>query len=111
MSRFTEFGFFALMVLASRGANAQPLSLVTPFTAATVKDYVAICKTDSDLCSLEVAIAVTNKVDLGMSSEICAKSKNDDGAVLNWLIAHPETFQMKREDGIYLALKSIYPCG
>jgi hypothetical protein len=111
MSKFTEFGCFALLMLASGATNAQPLPTVTPFTAVTVKDYVATCKSNPDLCDLEVAIAMTNKLDLGASSEICVKSQENDGAVTNWLIAHPDTFQMKREDGIYLALKSIYHCG
>jgi hypothetical protein len=110
LPRLRIFCLCTPLMLMAQGANAQFSPPATPLSAVTVRDYVTACKAQTNLCVLEVAITVVTKVDATAPPQFCMQSKYDDDAVLNWLNSHPETFQLPREDGILLALKSIFPC-
>ena len=49
-----------------------------------------------------------NKFEFG--GIICLPSLDYGKPVPAWLTSHAETHAMPTEDGIYLALKSLYPC-
>ena len=99
-----------LVVLFAHGASAMPPSSLKPFTAATVRDYLSACKMHHDTCALEVGSALVDKLDYKGVAQVCLASGFDPNAVIAWLGSHQEVQQLPRQDGIYLALKSLYAC-
>ena len=110
--KIASFSFLALMVGA--GANAQTAlsnaETTNVYSAPTVKDFLAACKTDQDGCVDEVGNALLDKMRFDGSSDICFDSLTYGRAVPGWLGAHPNVSGMNTEDGIYTALKALYPC-
>jgi hypothetical protein len=98
-----------LLVGSQNAHSALPLS-VRPFSAATVNDFLLACKIHPNTCIDEVGSALLHKINFNSEPEICPTSVDYAAAVPRWLSAHPETSQMQTEDGIYLALKTLYPC-
>ncbi len=78
------------------------------FSAPTVNDFLVACRTDQSACINEVGSAIMNKFEFG--GVICLPSEDYGKPVPAWLTAHAETHGMPTEDGIYLAVKSLYPC-
>jgi hypothetical protein len=95
-----------LLSIATAAYSAEPPS---PLGAVTVNDFLAACRFDASSCSDRIGGALLNKfaVDTG---EVCLLSADYAKAVPIWLSAHPETFGMATNDGIYGALKALYPC-
>jgi hypothetical protein len=87
--------------------NYQPMNI---YASATVKDFVAACKIDKSSCINEVGSALMDKMVLDGNSSICIDQVNYGAAVPDWLAAHPQTAAMKTGDGIYAALRALYPC-
>ena len=81
-----------------------------PFSAAIVRDYIAACRIHPQGCSLEIGEALINKIELRGPAQVCLSSGYDEHVILAWLISHPDINQMPTQDGIYLAIKSLYPC-
>jgi hypothetical protein len=94
---------------AARISAAAPVSPL-PTSAATVSDYLIACEIHHDTCSLKVGNALVDKIDLQGTAQLCLDSGYDVNAILKWLSSHPDTHQMPTEDGIYVAMKSLYPC-
>jgi hypothetical protein len=86
-------------------------SAPSPFSASTVNDFLVACRGDPGGCSEEVGTALMDKMIFDGTANICLPSTNYAAAVPGWLSAHPETHAMSAEDGIYLTLKKLYPCG
>ena len=80
------------------------------YATATVKDFLAACKSDQSSCIDEVGSALMDKMVLDGKNSICIETVNYGAAVPGWLIAHPQTASMPTEDGIYTALRALYPC-
>jgi hypothetical protein len=110
MCRFKNTYFVFLLALVAPSAYSETSPYPEPFSAVTVKDYLASCKIHSDTCALEVGNALMDKIDFRGASQVCLNSGYDAHAILDWLISHPETHRMPTEDGIYLAMRSLYPC-
>ena len=110
MRRFTNTYFVFLLTLVAPSAYSETLTSPEPFSAVTVKDYLATCIIHNDTCALEVGNALIDKIDLRGASQVCLNSGYDAHEILDWLISHPETHGMPTEDGIYLAMRSLYPC-
>jgi hypothetical protein len=117
----TNIAFIALFLIsacgaafaqsASSAAKPEPLvdqAPVSVFSAPTVSEYLAACKTDQGGCIDEVGSALMDKFQF--RGDICLPSVNYADAVPGWLDSHNQTYAMASEDGIYLALKSLYPC-
>jgi hypothetical protein len=110
MSRFNNTYFVFLLTLTTPSAYSETPTSLEPYSAVTVKEYLATCKIHIDSCSLEVGNALMNKIDFRDTAQVCLNSGYDAHAILDWLVSHPETHQMPTEDGIYLAMRSLYPC-
>jgi len=91
-------------------AFGQPLSAppLSPYSAPTVNEFLTACRTDPADCVNEVGSAEMAKFQFDGS--LCLPSVDYAKPVPDWLQAHAETHAMPTEDGIYLALKSLYPC-
>lgn len=103
-----------LQVSNASCATAAPASPAaapaSPFSASTVNDFLAACRGDQGGCQDEVGNALLDKMKYDGSTTICLPSAEYAQAVPAWLDSHPETHQMPLEDGIFLALKSLYVC-
>jgi hypothetical protein len=83
-----------------------------PGEASSVGEFLADCQQDRTECdNFEAAIAVT------MGSEepapFCLPAPTPDSvwkSIFDWLVAHSETHSMSWADGVYLAMKTLYPC-
>ena len=73
-----------------------------------MREFLAACKTDSADCINEVGSAEMDKFEY--NGTLCLPSVDYAQPVPQWLTAHPDTLAMPTEDGIYLALKTLYPC-
>lgn len=73
-----------------------------------MNDFLVACRADQSACIDEVGSAVMNKFEYG--GIICLPSEDYGKPVPAWLAAHAETHAMPADDGIYLAVKSLYPC-
>jgi len=97
----------ALSALPARAADEAPPQIGT---------FLSYCKSDSKGCAdkisgISFAMLVTSPID----HKWCPTKEADDVDVLapkvvQWLTAHPETNDMKTNDGIQLALSQLYPC-
>lgn len=94
------------------GVSRAPLlgATLSPYSAANVSDFLAACRADQNACVAEVGNALMNKIRLDGTSGICISSTDYAAKVPTWLGAHQDTFKMPPEEGIYLALQSLYPC-
>ena len=94
-------------------SQITPLRDVAPsvsvFSAPTVNDFLIACRTDQGGCVDEVGSALMDKFQY--QGDICLPGVDYASAVPGWLSSHDQTHAMRTEDGIYLALKSLYPCG
>ena len=109
MRKFMKFGCSLILLLVTQSAYTAPFSF-RPFSAVTVNDYLAACTIHQNTCISEVGTALLDKIHYEAAPEICLSSVDYAAAVPKWLGDHPETFKMPTEDGIYLALKTLYPC-
>ena len=81
-------------------ANAQ----VEP----TVKGWLGSCQRDFVTCDMDVS---ANEADSGVAREcIPAADMVETRAVVNWLTAHPETYNEDSQRGIQTALVALYKC-
>jgi len=110
----TNLAFIALFFISACGvAAAQPASStdqapVSVFSAPTVGEFLGACKADQGGCIDEVGSALMDKFQF--RGDICLPSVSYAAAVPGWLDSHAQTRTLATEDGIYLALKSLYPC-
>jgi hypothetical protein len=81
------------------------------FSAPTVGEFLNACRRDQSGCVEEVGTALLDKLTMDGTAAVCLPSTNYAAAVPGWLNSHPETHNMPTEDGIYLTLKTLYPCG
>ena len=88
-------------------ADPSPTSV---YGAATINGFLAACRTDQGGCMDEVGTALMDKMDYSGTSQVCISSADYGKAVPGWLSTHPQTSNMPTEDGIYLAIKTLYPC-
>jgi len=83
----------------------------SPFASANVGDFLATCKANEGGCIDEVGTALMDKYDYSGNNSLCLTSVDYAEPVIIWLTQHSETRGMATEDGIFLALKTIYRCG
>ena len=114
------------LCLGAAGAFAQPAAsamtsanpVISPahpdpdsiYGAATVGAFLAACRGDQGGCMDEVGTALMDKMDYSGTSRVCISSPDYGQPVPAWLSAHPQTANMPTEDGIYLAIETLYPC-
>lgn len=80
------------------------------YSSTTVSDFVNACKNNPDGCNDVIGKALMDKMQFDGKSHICLASVRYGDPVPKWLMAHPDTLTMATEDGIYEALKALYPC-
>jgi hypothetical protein len=98
-------GVFSLLL--TNPVNAAP----SVFSAPTIKDYLIACSDDQSGCINKVGSVLMDKFAADGSTAICLPSPDYAEAVPKWLRSHPEMQNLPTEDGIYLTLKEMYPCG
>ena len=81
------------------------------YSAPTVNDFLIACRSDQSGCADEVGSALMDKMISDGTANICLSSTDYAAAVPEWLSSHPETHNLPTEDGIYLSLRKLYPCG
>jgi len=86
-------------------------SELSPFTAVTVGDFLDACRSNQASCTDEIGVALLDKLNLKGAADTCLPSTDYTEAVPAWLNSHPQARNMPTEDGIYLSLKALYPCG
>lgn len=91
-------------------ADAFAAHQKSPSEAATVGEFVEACGRDAFHCEYKMRNAAINKINTQGATSICIRDKHPRQPVLAWLKAHPETYQMPTEDGLYQAYVSLYPC-
>jgi hypothetical protein len=94
----------------SGAATQDAAQQMSPSEAATVSEFVASCDHDVFQCESRMRMAVLDKVITKDATSICIKDVHPQKPVIAWLRAHPETYKMATEDGLYTAYKSLYPC-
>jgi hypothetical protein len=98
-------------VPATEPAAAQHAAQQTsPSEAATVSEFVTSCDRNISQCAFTMREAVLDKLLTRDATSICFTNVNPQEPVIAWLRAHPETYNMATEDGLYVAYKSLYPC-
>jgi hypothetical protein len=100
--------FVAPVAFAPLRAQPLPGPPLSPYSAATVNDFLVACRADPADCTNEVGSAEMDKFQFDGS--LCLPSIDYAKPVPGWLETHTETHAMRTEDGIYLALKTLYPC-
>ena len=96
---------------SSNTALPVPVSGVpTVYSSTTVSDFVNACKNSQEGCNDVIGEALMDKMQFDGKSHICLASVSYGDPVPKWLMAHPSTLTMATEDGIYEALKALYPC-
>jgi hypothetical protein len=96
---------------AATPAAAQDAALQkSPSEAATVVECVTSCDHDSSQCEHMMRMAVLDKLLAKDATSICMTDVHPQKPVIAWLRAHPETYKMATEDGLYTAYKNLYPC-
>ena len=98
-----------MLLLLSPMAVAHAADPPSPFGAATVDDFLVACRINQGSCSAAVGTALLSNMGTSPGA-ICLQSPDYAQRIPVWLAAHPETFQMTAGDGIYVALKALYPC-
>ena len=83
---------------------------IGPWNAPTIEQFLPVCLKNIDLCDDEVRDALLDKLDLESAPEVCITGTHFQAPVIDWLIRHPETHHLEREEGIYIAFKGVYPC-
>jgi hypothetical protein len=108
-----------LLPVVNRACSASPQfpaplpvhSALSTYSAPDVNDFLIACRSDPSGCADEVGAALMDKMTFDGTANICLPSTDYAVAVPAWLSSHPETHNMPTEDGIYLTLKKLYPCG
>jgi hypothetical protein len=99
------------MLLSLLAGRAYSANLVP---ATTVGDFIKYCASNKDECDNEITSVSVNDVANGPPFYICYPSttKNEDinPTVLKWLSDHQGSLKMETDNGIYLALRTLYPC-
>jgi hypothetical protein len=103
--------------LAQTGAKAPgpatPSPMVIPdsvYSSANVGRFLTVCSGDQGGCADEVGNALMLKMGFDGSADICLPGADYSGPVIDYLKTHPETHAMRTEDGIYLAIRTVYAC-
>ena len=97
----------AAMSLPAMAANTQQDA---PFEAATVQAFLTACERDSSQCDYEIRETLLDKLPAQGAVSVCLNGAHYQKPVIAWLKAHPESQPMATEDGIYAAIRSLYPC-
>jgi hypothetical protein len=99
-------------------AQAEPLprdiptpAPVLPLTAGTAGEFAKDCVNNDMSCADVIGMTLTDKINFARTIPICLPGTDYAHGVVRWLNAHPETASMSTEDGIFLALKTVYACG
>ena len=114
MTRHTLL-FLSLVVLAGP-AQAQsapePGASVpsAPFEAGSVREFLSSCGHDMSQCDFEIRTALLDKLHEPDATSVCLKGAHYQAPVIAWLEDHTESWSMPTEDGIYTAVKNLYPC-
>lgn len=128
-SRIFVLLVFALAPVMVRAADAPTVPKGPPIGApggaydpVTVGDYVRTCEnlgsnlssTDGQLCAFPLDMTAALEVQNHPKS-LCLKAAPGDSpemfnAVMAWLKTRPELKDVRKEDGVFLALKALYSC-
>lgn len=106
----------ALLLLLSRAyaatpaPPAQPAPVILASNATTVAAFLNACSADQAGCSDEIGTALLDKMKYDGTSTLCLPSPDYAQPAIVWLNTHPEDRGMATEDGIFLALKTLYAC-
>lgn len=98
----------------SSGSPSERLYLSdpdSPYAAATAGQFAAACEKDQASCVGRIGNVLMSRILGSGSSHICLPGISYANAVAPWLNAHPEDANMSADDGISLALTTIYKCG
>jgi hypothetical protein len=79
--------------------------------AATVSEFVSSCDRDASQCAFRMRQAVLDKLLTKDATSICFPDVDPPKLVIAWLRAHPESYNMATEDGLYAAYTNLYRCG
>lgn len=97
----------ALPALPAAGQQANSRS---PFLAVTAGDFANACKNEKGGCADMIGEVLLNEILYSNTAHICLPDANYPDRIPTWLLAHPETSQMAVQDGIYLAITTLYRC-
>jgi hypothetical protein len=106
----------ALLLLLSRAyaatpmPPAQPTPVILASNAPTIAAFLSACGADQAGCADEVGTALLDEMKYDGTSTLCLPSPDYAQPAISWLNAHPEDRGMATEDGIFLALKTLYAC-
>jgi hypothetical protein len=81
-----------------------------PLTAKTAGEFATDCLSDETDCASVIGKSLMDNMELARALDICLPGADYAHGVVIWLNAHPEAAPMRTEDGIFLALKTIYAC-
>jgi hypothetical protein len=117
MWRLRTFLSLAFCILSVRSAPAAMPTASQNFSqrkapsdAATVSEFIATCDGVLWGCEYKMRQAVLNNINTRDAASICLTDAHPRTRVMAWLKAHPETYNMATEDGLYTSYKSLYRC-
>ncbi|MDB5740053.1 MAG: hypothetical protein JWP16_1093 [Alphaproteobacteria bacterium] len=99
-----------LLLLSGFMADATALEPASPVGAATVKVFLAGCRRDQGGCALAIGSVLLDRTNFTGPSAFCLRTTDYVGPLTRWLTDNPATAQMSPNEGIFLALKTVYPC-
>jgi hypothetical protein len=99
-----------LLLLSGMISNAAALEPASPVGAATIKVFLAGCQRDQGGCALAIGSVLLDRMNFTGPSAFCLRTTNYVGPLTGWLTNNPATAPMSPDEGIFLALKAVYPC-
>jgi hypothetical protein len=110
-----------LFLMTAHAANVPPAALSnaprfsespnSPYAATTSSQFAADCGLDQASCLAMIGNILMDRIEFSPTSHICLPGITYGDAVAPWLRAHPETSNMSVEDGVFLAITTLYKCG
>ena len=94
----------------SQARGAVPSLTLQPYAVQTAGEFARECAAEQAGCADIIGKSLMDKINFAPTSNLCLPGPDYAHGVAAWLNAHPKTAGMEKEDGIYLALKSLYPC-
>ena len=88
-----------------------PANPSQPYRARTAGEFARECAGEQAGCADIIGKSLMDKIAFAPSSNLSLRGPDYAHRVAAWLNEHPKIAAMVTEDGIYLALKSLYSCG
>ena len=95
----------------SSASGELSVSENSPYAAVTAGQFATTCEHDEASCAGRVGNVLMSRILTSPNTHICVPGISYASSVGPWLKNHPDAANMSADDGIYLALITLYKCG